>query len=123
MQTWKWSRGLIAVAMRKQVEPSYVLSWVLEGLAVHPGVKESGYSITHVESGLRLPGRCTTLAEAKIKAEQLLCIEGLWSNPLEAFAGGLREVDCKRMNDILGTSCEPNKVSSDVKRALARRVA
>lgn len=108
-----------------------LVSWkgyVKEGLAVHrvasaAWVPTDAWTITHIESGLRFTPSYTTRREAIEKADQLLCIEGLWANPIEVFRKGLREVDAQRINTILGTRYRSGHVGSGMKRYLEYRAS
>jgi len=116
-QTWK--RTTIEVTLGKH--HGYAkLPWpayVRESLAVARGVSLEDtpldcWRITHVPSGGCFGPDYRTKREAVEKANQLLCIEGLWDNPIQSFRDGLSETDCNRVNAILGTEYCPRLTSS-----------
>jgi len=123
-QTWK--RTTIEVVLNEG--NGYVkLPWpayVRESLAVNRAVSFKNtpldfWHITHVPSGACFTLEYRTKREAIEKADQLLCIEGLWDNPVQSFRDGLSETDCNRVNAILGTRYEPRKVSSWTREYIA----
>jgi len=121
-----WHKCTITLTRLRDFAPIPWPAYVKEGLAVHYGMGHGGttlktWTITHIESGLCFPTSYHTRKEACEKVEQLLCIEGLWDNPLEAFSKGLRETDMARVNAILGTAYRAHTVSSDMKRYLEYR--
>lgn len=119
----QWNRGFITIRLNTPKFESTVPAYIKEGLAVSRGDGNKGcWRITHIESGLCLVPFFATKGEAVAKADQALCIEGLWDNPLEAFANGLRAVDANRLNKIFETDhFKPHRVSDITKREIARR--
>jgi len=107
-----WEKGFVEVVDAKTYEKIPLPAYVKEGLAVHHAYKGKGWTVTHRLSGCAFYGHYPTKAKAIEKAEQLLCMEGLWSQPLQAFVDGLSETDVTRLNAILGTCYEPRTVGS-----------
>jgi hypothetical protein len=119
-QTWK--RTTIEVTLAKHHDYARIpwSAYVKESLAVAHGVSSKlsplpGWEITHIPSGCVVGSNYKTRVEAIEKAEQLLCIEGLWDNPVQNFRNGLSETDCTRINTILGTSFSPGEISSHLR--------
>jgi hypothetical protein len=78
-----WSKGFVTIATRHGGDKE-LRAYVCDGLAVHGGFRERGWTVTHIASGLRI-GENNTCAGAKALAESLLCIEGLWVHTLPAL--------------------------------------
>jgi len=111
-----WEKGFVEVVDAQTSEKVPLSAYVKEGLAVHHAYKGRGWTVTHRSSGCGFTGRYPTKAKAIAKAEQLLCIEGLWDQPLQAFANGLSETDTTRLNAILHTEYKPHKVSASLRK-------
>jgi hypothetical protein len=125
--TPQWRRTTITILDTENTSiplPGYIRG----GLGVHriwtmDKCLGQSWTITHLDSGLRFGPLFRTKRAAQAAAEQLLCIEGLWNQPLEALAQGLSATDATRCNAILGTAYQPGQINNDIRRALAHRAA